>query len=180
LSQFARLIRHNLNAIKSSKIGLDEEVDRLRNYLDLERLRMNNRFSFIIDIDEEIEEDVMIPTMILQPIVKNAIWHGLATLEENGLINICFTKITDKTIRIVIEDNGIGIEQAALQTKRKDTHLQIGMNLTLKRLELIGKKLNVKTSITTSDIHPGNPYPGTIVEIIVPYVFEAGEFEENK
>jgi two-component sensor histidine kinase len=180
LSQFARLIRQNLNAIKTSMIPLDEEVDRLRNYLDLERLRMNNRFSFIIDIGEEIEEDVLIPTMILQPIVENAIWHGLATLEENGLINIFFTKFTDKTMRIVIEDNGIGTEQAALQTKRKDTHLQIGMNLTLKRLELIGKKLNVKTSITTSDIHPGNPYPGTKVEIIVPYVFEAAEFEENK
>ncbi|MBS4061174.1 MAG: histidine kinase [Bacteroidetes bacterium] len=180
LSQFARLIRQNLNAIKTSMISLDEEVDRLRNYLDLERLRMNNRFSFIIDIGEEIEEDVLIPTMILQPIVENAIWHGLATLEENGLINIFFTKFTDKTMRIVIEDNGIGTEQAALQTKRKDTHLQIGMNLTLKRLELIGKKLNVKTSITTSDIHPGNPYPGTKVEIIVPYVFEAAEFEENK
>ncbi|PKP51672.1 MAG: hypothetical protein CVT92_12150 [Bacteroidetes bacterium HGW-Bacteroidetes-1] len=180
LSQFARLIRQNLNAIKTSMISLDEEVDRLRNYLDLERLRMNNRFSFIIDIEEAIEEDVLIPTMILQPIVENAIWHGLATLEENGLINIFFTKITDKTMRIVIEDNGIGTEQAALQTKRKDTHLQIGMNLTLKRLELIGKKLNVKTSITTSDIHPGKPFPGTKVEIIVPYVFEAAEFEEKK
>jgi hypothetical protein len=175
LSQFARLIRQNLNAIKTSMIPLDEEVDRLRNYLDLERLRMNNSFSFIIDIGEEIEEDVMIPTMILQPIVENAIWHGLATREENGLINIFFTKINDKTMRIVIEDNGIGIEQAALQTKRKDTHLQIGMNLTLKRLELIGKKLDVKTSITTSDTHPGNPYPGTKVEIVVPFSFGAAE-----
>lgn len=179
LSQFARLIRQNLNAIKTSMIPLDEEVDRLRNYLDLERLRMNNRFSFIIDIDEEIEEDVMIPTMILQPIVENAIWHGLSSLQENGLISIHFTKINDKSLRILVEDNGIGIDQAAMQTKRKDSHLQIGMDLTLKRLELIGKKLNVKTSINTCDKHPGMPYPGTKVEIIVPYVFAAAEFEEN-
>ncbi len=179
LSQFARLIRQNLNAIKTSMIPLDEEVDRLRNYLDLERLRMNNSFSFIIDIGEEIEEDVMIPTMILQPIVENAIWHGLSSLGDNGLIAIYFNKITDKTMRIVIEDNGIGIDQAARQTSKKDSHLKIGMNLTLKRLELIGKKMKVKTSIITSDLHPGNPYPGTKVEIVVPYIFEVKEYDEN-
>lgn len=179
LSQFARLIRQNLNAIKTSMIPLDEEVDRLRNYLDLERLRMNNSFGFIIDISEEIEEDVMIPTMILQPIVENAIWHGLSTLPVNGLISIYFTKVNDKTMRVVIEDNGIGIDQAARQNTRKDTHLKIGMNLTLKRLELIGKKMKVKTSIATNDLYPGNHYPGTKVEIVVPFVFEAKEFEEN-
>jgi LytS/YehU family sensor histidine kinase len=169
LSQFARLIRQNLNAIKTSMIPLDEEVDRLRNYLDLEKLRMNGRFSFVIDIADDIEEDVLIPTMILQPIVENAIWHGLSTLENEGVIGINFTKIDDSSLRIVVEDNGIGIEKAALQTRQKDSHLQMGMNLTLKRLELIGKKLKVETSITTSDLMPGKPLPGTRVEIVVPF-----------
>ncbi len=179
LSQFARLIRQNLNAIKTSMIPLDEEVDRLRNYLDLERLRMNGRFSFVIDIADDIEEDVLIPTMILQPIVENAIWHGLSTLENEGVIGIYFTKIDDSSLRIVVEDNGIGIEKAALQTRQKDSHLQMGMNLTLKRLELIGKKLKVETSITSSPLNPGSQNPGTKVTIVVPFVFDYAEFRES-
>ncbi len=172
LSQFARLIRQNMNAIKTSMIPLDEEVDRLRNYLDLERLRMNNRFSFVIDIADGIEEDVLIPTMIIQPIIENAIWHGISGLEGGGVIGIYVTKIDEKSLRIVVEDNGIGIEKAALQTRQKDSHLQIGMDLTMKRLELIGKKLKVETSITNAPMHPDSPYPGTKVAIIVPFVLD--------
>jgi hypothetical protein len=177
LSQFARLIRQNLHAIKSSMIPLDEEVDRLRNYMELERLRMNGRFGFVIDIADDIEEEVLIPTMILQPIVENAIWHGLSGLDEGGVIGLFFTKIDDSSLRIVVEDNGIGIEKAVLQTRQKDSHLQMGMNLTLKRLELIGKKLKVETSITNSPLHPDSQNPGTKVSIIVPFVFEYTEFQ---
>lgn len=177
LSQFARLIRQNLHAIKSSMIPLDEEVDRLRNYLDLERLRMNGRFSFVIEIADDIEEEVLIPTMILQPIVENAIWHGLSSLDEGGEIGIFFTKIDDRSLHIVVEDNGIGIEKAALQSHQKDAHLQMGMNLTLKRLELIGKKLKVNTSITNSPLKPGSHHPGTKVSIVVPFVFDHTEFQ---
>lgn len=177
LSQFARLIRQNLNAIKTSLIPLDEEVDRLRNYMELERLRMNGRFGFVIDIADDIEEDVLIPSMILQPIVENAIWHGLSLLETDGLITISFHRIDEKLLEIIVEDNGIGIERAAAQSSQKDQHLKIGMNLTLKRLELIGKKLKVATSITNTPLHPGNQNPGTKVTIHVPYVFEASDFE---
>lgn len=175
LSQFARLIRQNLNAIKSSMIGLDEEVDRLRNYLDLERLRLNNRFSFIIDIEESIEEDVLIPSMIVQPVVENAVWHGISTIEADGLITILFRMHDEKSLKIIIEDNGIGITNASLQSSRKDSHLRIGMDLTRKRLDLISKKMKVKTSIITKEAYPENPNPGTRVEIVVPFSFGAAE-----
>lgn len=179
LSQFARLIRQNLNAIKTSMIPLDEEVDRLRNYLDLERLRMNGRFSFVINIADDIEEEALIPTMILQPIVENAIWHGLSGRNEGGAIGIFFTKIDNRSLHIVVEDNGIGMENAALQTRQKDSHLQMGMTLTLKRLELIGKKLNVETSITNSPLNPDSHHPGTKVSIVVPFVFDYSEFQAD-
>lgn len=177
LSQFARLIRQNLHAIQTSMLPLDEEVDRLRNYMELERLRMNGRFGFVIDIADDIEEDVLIPSMILQPIVENAIWHGLSLLETDGLITISFQRIDEKLLEIVVEDNGIGIERAAAQSNQKDQHLQIGMNLTLKRLELIGRKMNAKTGISSSSACSSCPNPGTRVIIHVPYVFEASDFE---
>jgi signal transduction histidine kinase len=172
LSQFARLIRQNLNAVKSSMIPLEEEVDRLRNYLELERMRMNNRFSFTIDIDREIEEDVLIPTMILQPIVENAILHGLSPLDsEDGVIHIYFKPFDEKCLEITVEDNGIGIERSFMQSGQKDAHLQIGMNLTLKRLELIGHRMKVKTRISTTMACPECSNPGTKVTIYIPYVF---------
>lgn len=175
LSQFARLIRQNLNAIKTSMISLDEEIDRLRNYLNLERLRMSNRFGFMIDIAQDIDEEVLIPTMILQPIVENAIWHGLSARESDGMIKISFSRNDAKSLRIVVEDNGVGLEQSARQKRSKDSHLQIGMSLTIKRLELIGKKLGVRTGITVMSAHNDDPYPGVRVEIVVPYVLEEGE-----
>lgn len=177
LSQFARLIRQNLHAIQTSMIPLDEEVDRLRNYMELERLRMNGRFGFVIDIADDIEEEVLIPSMILQPIVENAIWHGLSLLETDGLISISFRRMDKKRMEIVVEDNGIGIERASAQSNQKDQHLKIGMNLTLKRLELIGRKMNVKTGISSSAACSSCPNPGTKVTIHVPYVFEASDFE---
>lgn len=175
LSQFARLIRQNLNAIKTSMISLDEEIDRLRNYLNLERLRMSNRFGFMIDIAQDIDEEVLIPTMILQPIVENAIWHGLSARESDGMIKISFSRNDAKSLRIVVEDNGVGLEQSARHKRSKDSHLQIGMSLTIKRLELIGKKLGVRTGITVMSAHNDEPYPGVRVEIVVPYVLEEGE-----
>lgn len=177
LSQFARLIRQNLHAIQTSMIPLDEEVDRLRNYMELERLRMNGRFGFVIDIADDIDEEVLIPSMILQPIVENAIWHGLSLLETDGLISISFRRMDEKRMEIVVEDNGIGIERASAQSNQKDQHLKIGMNLTLKRLELIGRKMNVKTGISSSSACSSCPNPGTKVTIHVPYVFEASDFE---
>lgn len=174
LSQFARLIRQNLNAIKTSMIPLEEETDRLRNYLNLERLRMSNRFGFVLDISDEIEEEALIPTMILQPIVENAIWHGLSARENDGLIKITFTKKDEKSLLIVVEDNGVGMEQSARQQRSKDSHLQIGMSLTIKRLELIGKKLKVPTGIVAATAQGAEPYPGTRVEIVVPFVMEEG------
>ncbi len=168
LSQFARLIRQNLNAIKTSMIPLDEEVDRLINYLDLERLRMCNRFSFSIDIDEEIDEDVLIPTMILQPVVENAIWHGIGSLQADGLITISFRYLDETRIKIIIEDNGIGINKSSAMAMKNDAHLHIGLSLTKRRLELIGTKTGTQTSFQTSEVYPDKENPGTKVEIVVP------------
>jgi len=172
LAQFARLIRQNLNATKTSLIDLEEEIERLRNYLELEQLRMNYRFNFEIIKDRSIDDELLIPTMILQPIVENAVWHGLADVDSDGQIIIEFIPLGDQKLKIIIQDNGIGVEQASKQKSHKKNHLKIGMDITRKRLEILGKKMNIKTSIIVSEAFPGNPRPGTKVEIIVPVSFD--------
>jgi len=172
LSQFARLIRQNLSAINTGMTGLDEEIDRLRNYLDLEQLRMENKFDYQITVGSGIEEDeIKIPSMILQPIVENAIWHGISAIEENGMIIISFDLHAPDALRIIITDNGIGALKAAGYKSQSGKHLHLGMELTRKRLAILGKKMNVKTSVDIYSVTPENPNPGTRVTMIVPFSY---------
>ncbi|MCX6305017.1 MAG: histidine kinase [Bacteroidetes bacterium] len=172
LSQFARLIRQNMNALNESMINLDEEFDRLSNYLDLERLRMENKFTYKIDIDNSFDpEEIMIPAMIIQPFVENSIWHGISALDDKGFISILFSLLDEHSLKVVITDNGIGIKKAqALQTK-SEKHLKLGMEMTLKRLELLGRKYAVKTRVDLSEAFPGEPNPGTRVVVVIPFSY---------
>lgn len=169
LSQFARLIRQNLNAINAASINLEEEIDRLRNYLDLENLRRDIKFDYTIDVDENVEEaDAQIPSMIIQPFVENAILHGIATLEEKGRLNIKFQSQDEKSMKVIIEDNGIGMKRSEAYSSKQEKHLHLGMEMTRKRLELLGKKFSVKTAIEFFETNPGAANPGTKVVLVVP------------
>lgn len=169
LSQFARLIRQNLNAINSASIILDDEVERLRNYLDLEKLRMENKFEYSIDIDEKLDADeIQIPSMIIQPFVENAIWHGISPLDEKGVITIKFRKIDEKSLKIIIKDNGIGMQKSQEYSIKSEKHFHLGMEMTRRRLDLLGKKYSIKTSFEFCEVSPGLPHPGTRVVLVVP------------
>ena len=169
LSQFARLIRQNINAINAASINLEEEIDRLKNYLDLEKLRMENKFDYDIEVDENVEADeIMIPSMIIQPFVENAIWHGIASLDDRGLIRITFRQQTEKSILIRIEDNGIGMKRSAEFSMKNQEHLNLGMEMIRRRLDLLEKKYHVDTCIKVSEANPDSQNPGTKVEMVVP------------
>jgi LytS/YehU family sensor histidine kinase len=174
LSQFARLIRQNLNAIDTSMINLEEEITRMKNYFDLEKLRLGDKFDYSIIVNDVIEsEDVLIPSMIIQPFAENAIWHGIANLEGKGFISITFRFYTKNSLHIVIEDSGIGFRNAEKFSAKKDSHLNMGMNIVRKRLILLGKKYGIETGVTAVDKSPGSPNPGTRVTIVVPFIFGA-------
>lgn len=177
LSQFARLIRQNLSAINSPMVVLEEEIDRLKNYLELERLRMSERFNYNIEIDENVPEDeVMIPTMILQPFVENAILHGISSLDSMGEIQIVISMDSSATLAIVIEDNGIGMKSSGAYPKRSEKHLHLGMEITRKRLKVIGRKFHVETSIEIIEASPDKVNPGTRVRIVVPITYSGSKF----
>ena len=175
LSQFARLIRQNIHGLHSAMISIDAETDRLKNYLDLEKMRMDNRFDYRFSIDENIEEDTMIPTMIIQPFVENSILHGISPLEIEGMISLSFVMKTEKTIRITIEDNGIGIGQAQAFANNSRGHMHMSMEMTRKRIAILGKKYKADTSIEVTEAFPGQTNPGTRVVIVLPVVYGEGE-----
>jgi len=169
LSQFARLIRQNLSAINSPMISLDEEIDRLKNYLDLERLRMLEGFDYSIEVDEGVvDEEITIPSMIIQPFAENAIIHGISPQDRKGTIRILLSMHSEKSLMIIIEDNGVGLQRSGTVSERSEKHLHMGMGMTRKRLEILGKKMNVETSVEFSEAFPGSPNPGTRVTLVVP------------
>lgn len=169
LSQFAKLIRQNLNSANSPIIALDEETEHLKNYLDLEKKRLENKFEYTIDVDDSlIKAEIYIPSMIIQPIAENAIWHGLALLKDKGVININITSFTNNSLKFIIRDNGIGMKKSAEFIEKDSRHQQLGMQIIEKRLFLLGKKYKTETSISFKEQYPDSFFPGTVVEIILP------------
>jgi len=179
LSQFAHLIRQNLNAINTPMIILEEEIERMKNYLDLEKKRLENKFDYYIDIDPKLEEEgVFIPSMIIQPIAENSIWHGLATRDDKGFIKLSFQDYTPKSLKIIIEDNGIGMKKALEYSGKESHHKHLGMQILEKRLNLLSKKYNVETSISYAECYPGSDNPGTVVELILPFLHNTDDNQD--
>jgi len=174
VSKFARLIRQNLNATNSNMIKLDEEINRIKNYLELEQLRMEHKFEYKIEFDAGIEEEeLMIPSMIIQPFVENAVWHGVSAIGDKGRVGISFSLQEPGTLIIAVEDNGVGIKNTISNTSYNERHLNLGAKMTRKRLEILGKKLGTKTSIQYFEKYPGSSNPGTRVVLTVPVSYHS-------
>ncbi|RYG52415.1 MAG: tetratricopeptide repeat protein [Chitinophagaceae bacterium] len=148
LTRFSRLMRMVLVNAGKESISLEEELDMLRLYLDMEQLRFKDSFDYSIDIDPAIQTSMIsVPCFILQPFCENAIWHGLLHKEGKGNLRLQFTKEKEKLI-IYIKDNGIGLEKAS-QLKTKATE-SMGQRLSAARLALFN---NEKTPGSHFSIH---------------------------
>lgn len=172
LSNFSRLIRQNLNAINTPMIELSEEINRLKTYLELEKKRLDNKFDYTIETGNGLDEDdFYIPSMVVQPFAENSIWHGLSTLDDNGLVQIKFYLNDSKSMKIIVEDNGIGLKKSKEYYSESSHKKHLGMQIIRKRLELLSIKYNTHTSINVTECYPNNLLPGTKVELIVPFLY---------
>lgn len=163
LTGFARLIRKNMEVCTKSFITLQEEIEYLKLYLSLEALRFGDRMkhNFLIDTNIDTEE-VFLPSMLLQPFVENAIWHGIMPKEEGGKIEIRIKKLYDEAIEINIWDDGIGILNAA---KKKDSsYVSRGMQLTNDRIKLLNKSSRRPIELKVEQTGES----GTLVKFTIP------------
>lgn len=171
LSNFAHLIRLILQNSRERVVPLEEDLEALFLYIDLERLRFGDRFSLDCSIDESIDRKrVMIPPLILQPYVENAIWHGLMKKEGAGILTIHLRKESD-AILCIIEDNGIGREAAGRmrdQTTRK--YRSMGLGITQDRIDIHNKMNQMGIRVTVTDLKDGLTQEalGTRVEVLIP------------
>jgi hypothetical protein len=167
LSDFASLIRKNFDSAQEAFINLEDELVAIRLYIQLEQMRFSQGFQYTIDIEESLDtEDWMIPSLVLQPLLENAILHGIMQLPEKGEIGIGIRKVKT-ALEITIEDNGIGIEKSkALKTDTK--HKSKGMHLIRERLSILSKITKEPLTFTVADAHPGSQHCGTRITLTIP------------
>lgn len=163
-SKFSKLIRNILDNSDKEFITIDDEAATLKNYTDLENIRLKNPFVFTISISEDIDpNNTYIPTMLLQPIIENAIWHGINYLKnQHGKIEVSFSK-EGQNLKITVKDNGVGFAQSA-EINKKRNHISKGNKLVKERLEAINIKRKNNVSYTATDNIKG----GAVVTLIIP------------
>ena len=171
LTKFSKLIRQVLDNSRNEKITLKSELETLVLYLDMENMRVGDKFDYHINIDTEVETDfVEIPPMLIQPYIENAIWHGLVHKEGQGNIRIDIQFKNDTHLIINILDNGIGREKAmALKSKTGTTHKSFGMKITAERLDIIKQLYNIEAKINFEDLkNADGSAAGTKVTLEIP------------
>jgi sensor histidine kinase YesM len=163
-----------LNYADRNFIPLDEEIRILNMYVELESLRFDQSFNYEITVDESLSNDeVLLPTLMIQPFAENAIWHGLMHKEGDKKLSIRFSNSSDDFITCTIEDNGIGRARSAdIKRGRMNsvTHISKGINIIKERLELMQQKTGKPANVAITDIYdpPGTP-AGTKITISIPY-----------
>ncbi|TMI91781.1 MAG: histidine kinase, partial [Bacteroidetes bacterium] len=153
LTRFSRLIRMVLINSQKPLITLQDELEMLRIYLDMERLRFKNSFDYVISFINEIDsENVFVPPLILQPFCENTLWHGLMHKDGHGHLAIDLS-MENNILQCVIADNGIGREKAEeMKSKTAEREKSLGLQITTQRLALLNQNKNVQTFYIIEDI----------------------------
>ncbi|MBC7640847.1 MAG: tetratricopeptide repeat protein [Flavobacterium sp.] len=168
LTKFSKLMRLTLEYSKNSLIPIDKEIEGLQNYLELEQLRFNQKFKFLITSNPNIEDYMALPPLLIQPFVENAILHGMVPKIGNGRININFD-ITDKNLICTIIDDGIGLTKSKqLKENSVKAHQSMALEITKKRLEMMENGSNNKSELKIDEIIKNNEVVGTKVVLNLP------------
>ncbi|MDH3650708.1 MAG: histidine kinase, partial [Saprospiraceae bacterium] len=153
LSKFSLLVRTILNNSKSDKVALNDELEAIRLYIEIENLRLENKFNYEIEIDPSIKTtNIQIPPMVLQPYVENAIWHGLMHKNGKGQLKVQ-VKDLGNAIQCIVEDNGIGRQKSAqIAAQQPQIKKSMGMQITSDRLKLIREIHHVEIDVKVVDL----------------------------
>jgi hypothetical protein len=168
LTKFSRLVRQILDNSRTDKISLADEINALDLYLQLEGLRFGAKLRHSFTIDSEIDpEDVLIPPMILQPYIENAIWHGILPKTEGGEVQVIFSKKASGNLLVTIVDDGIGRDRSRhLKSRSALNQKSFGMKITEDRIAVINQLYKMQVSAKIQDLMDGESRPcGTLVVV---------------
>jgi LytS/YehU family sensor histidine kinase len=163
LTSYSNLMRNMMETSNKDFISLSNELEQIKKYLDLEHLRFQDKFDYEIVVDEKLDADaILVPNMLIQPHLENAIWHGLRYRETKGKLKVAFTE-ENQLIKVSIEDDGIGVEKSKeLKTQNQKVHESRGLKNVEERINLLNDLYHQQISYSISSGTGGN---GTMVTL---------------
>lgn len=152
LSSYSKLMRNIMENSNKDFIPLSTELEQMKEYLDLEHMRFQDKFNYEITIDDTIDYDAtLIPNMLIQPQLENAIWHGLRYKDEMGQLSLS-VKTVNNELLVYIEDDGIGLKKSQeLKTKHQRQHHSRGLTNTEERISLLNSLYNKTISMDITE-----------------------------
>jgi len=170
LSRFAKLIRNILDSSVEEFIPLAEEIVTIENYLELQKVRYEDKFDYTIEVDKSIDTETMtIPPMLAQPFIENSIEHGFKHKKDKGALKIHFG-LKNNILEIEVEDDGVGRAKGKeIIIEQNQKHKSLATSLTQERIRTLNKKLTRKVSLIIQDLKDDKEKPrGTRVVIEIP------------
>jgi tetratricopeptide (TPR) repeat protein/anti-sigma regulatory factor (Ser/Thr protein kinase) len=165
LSKFSGLMRETLESTYNDYVTIEQETDFLRHYLDLQLIRYPDKFSYTITADDELEQDeLLVPSMIVQPFVENSIEHGFMGIDYKGRVDVHFS-VKEKELHITITDDGKGFGKT---NGEKSNHISRAGQIVKDRIYLLNLKLKTKASFTIDE----GKDKGVVVKIILPEMYK--------
>ncbi len=163
IGNFSRLMRKSLEYSKLENISLEEEVQFIENYLELEKKRFKTLFEYQIIVDPELSKNMLqVPPLLIQPLLENSIKHGFRGTDKNKLIEIIIQKhLTNTIFEVIIKDNGVGFDLTHVSNSNKS----MGLGIVKDRIHLIRENCNIKEVSFQIESEIGK---GTIIRLFLP------------
>lgn len=182
LMKFSQLVRNILTHSSSPYINLHEELKTIELYTEIEGMRFDNTFRFYLELDAEINAtQIKVPSLLLQPYVENAIWHGLLPKVGEKSLGIKVSLLSPNQFQIQIIDNGIGREEAKKYNRKKKKHNSMGMDLGEARIELMKNETGTQFgNVEVQDVlDEKNQVSGTRIILNLPLISYSIENNEK-
>lgn len=167
ITRFSTLMRRVMEQSAHDFIVLQDELEWLNHYLELERSRFPDKFEYDVHVDDALKQypELYVPVMLVQPHIENAIWHGLRYLDRAGYLHIRFSKKADH-LEISIDDNGIGIASSRSFKTQNQQHNGRGLNNILERIRILNQLYGMRMQCSITD--KPSPEHGVMVQIQLP------------
>ena len=171
LGVFSKLLRFTIEMTNSEMISLEDELGYLNSYVELQNMRLENGIDFMIDVDSTVDvTQCFLPTMMLQPLVENAIIHGVSSLKNKCIIILKIERVKNILI-LKVEDNGVGRKESALLRKNQKggVHKSFANQIMKERIDIFNYLQDTKTNFYMEDVFPNKKHSGTRSILTIPF-----------
>jgi LytS/YehU family sensor histidine kinase len=172
LTKFSRLLRLVLEHSDVGEVTLQEELEVLDVYVSLEKLRFKNDMQYRFELDDSLDpEEILMPPMLIQPHIENAIWHGLRHKEGEKNLTLLINESIPEYLEVIIQDDGIGRRKAASMKKDRlggTHHHSRGRQLSEDRMDLLRKSYPLASMNITDLYTEDGEAIGTKVVLLIP------------